>query len=291
MKLVEIYKSLKDKPLNEQVDSPKTYGDLSPEEWDEIRPKTNNEYDPGNEPLEIQHSETGITYFIEPEDIEAYVNGEEVIAVDPDRGMDAIRVTKDETDVVGVSEDELEDFMVSGDRSANDVDDDDRFSGMDDMFGADLEENEKDLKSAIIDVLKKEGGAAGLEPILAIASKLGVTKSQIKKVLNSISKIKKHTNGDYILTPINEKAKSGKRPDYADVDGDGDEEESMEKAFKDKEKMDEAHCTEQEIAEGTCGYAQDGKVDVHNTHKMKPASSIKIISLQERFQKLANIKK
>ena len=205
--------------------------------------------------------------------------------------MDAIRVTKDETDVVGVSEDELEDFMVSGDRSANDVDDDDRFSGMDDMFGADLEENEKDLKSAIIDVLKKEGGAAGLEPILAIASKLGVTKSQIKKVLNSIGKVKKHTNGDYILTPINEKAKSGKRPDYADVDGDGDEEESMEKAFKDKEKMDEAHCTEQEIEEGTCGYAQDGKVDVHNTHKMKPASSIKIISLQERFQKLANIKK
>ena len=55
--------------------------------------------------------------------------------------------------------------------------------------------------------------------------------------------------------------------------------------------MDEAHCTEQEIEEGTCGYAQDGKVDVHNTHKMKPASSIKIISLQERFQKLANIKK
>ena len=55
--------------------------------------------------------------------------------------------------------------------------------------------------------------------------------------------------------------------------------------------VDEAHCTEQEIEEGTCGYAQDGKVDVHNTHKMKPASSIKIISLQERFKKLANIKK
>ena len=38
-------------------------------------------------------------------------------------------------------------------------------------------------------------------------------------------------------------------------------------------------------------YAPDGKVDVHNTDKMKPASSIKIISLQERFKKLANIKK
>ena len=55
--------------------------------------------------------------------------------------------------------------------------------------------------------------------------------------------------------------------------------------------IDEQGCTEQEIAEGTCGYAPDGKVDVHNTDKMKPASSIKIISLQERFKKLANIKK
>ena len=87
---------------------------------------------------------------------------------------------------------------------------------------------------------------------------------------------------------MNEKAKSGKRPDYADVDGDGDEEESMEKAFKDKENkteikkkkrkdihrdipkpgnpassiideiIDETYCTEQEIAEGTCGYGEDG---------------------------------
>jgi hypothetical protein len=89
--------------------------------------------------------------------------------------MDAIRVTREETDVVGVSEEELEDFLVSGDRSVDD--------------------------------------------------------------------------------------------------------------------LNEQGCTEQEIAEGTCGHAPDGKVDVHNTHKMKPASSIKVIALQERFQKLANIKK
>ena len=94
----------------------KTYGDLSPKEFEKMRAdmgmKTDDEgnryidkeYDQGNEPLQIQHSETGITYFIEVEDIEAYVSGEEVIAVDPDRGEDAIRVTRDETDVVGVSE-------------------------------------------------------------------------------------------------------------------------------------------------------------------------------------------
>jgi hypothetical protein len=139
MRLTELYKKLNDKPL---IENEKTYGDLSPEEWDEMRAdmgmKTDDEgnqyidkkdspstsrgkYDPGNEPLEIQHVETGLTYFINVEDIEAYVSGEEVIAVDPDRGEDAIRVTREETDVVGVSEDELEDFMVSGDRSADDV--------------------------------------------------------------------------------------------------------------------------------------------------------------------------
>ena len=177
------------------------------------------------------------------------------------------------------------------------------------------------IEKKIIQILKKEGGAAGLEPILAIANKLGVTKSQIKKVLNSIGKVKKHTNGDYILTPINEKAKSGKRPDYADVDGDGDEEESMEKAFKDKEKMDEAHCTEQEIEEGHC-YEEDmserknvGKGGKNECEKdsdckgmydglccdngkcsqcisfEKPKSSKKLEeSVIKRLQKLANIK-
>ena len=103
---------------------------------------------------------------------------------------------------------------------------------------------------------------------------------------------------------ITEKAKSGKRPDYADVDGDGDEEESMEKAFKDKEKideygpysptdkddMDEYGCSEQEIAEGTCGYAPDGEIDVYNTSNMEPAGPQLIsVQLQERFKKLAGI--
>ena len=76
-----------------------------------------------------------------------------------------------------------------------------------------------------------------------------------------------------------------KRPDYADVDGDGDEEESMEKAFKDKEKMDEQGCTEEEIAEGTCGYGIDGKIG------RKPAGSYMLSeNFKKRLQKLANIK-
>ena len=124
MKLTELYKSFNDKPLHEG-------------------------YDPGNEPLEIQYHEDQQLYYIEPEDIEAYVSGETVFATDPDRGMDDVEVNRENSDVSGVSEDELEDFMVSGDRSADDVDDDDRFSGMDDVFGADLEESKKRIWNRI----------------------------------------------------------------------------------------------------------------------------------------------
>jgi len=46
-------------------------------------------------------------------------------------------------------------------------------------------------------------------------------------------------------------------------------------------RVDEAHCTEEEIAEGTCGYGEDGKIG------RKPAGSH---LMKERFQKLANIK-
>ena len=98
-----------------------------------------------------------------------------------------------------------------------------------------------------------------------------------------------------------EVSEQGPRPDYADVDGDGDEEESMEKAFKDKEKIDEDGCTEQEIEEGTCGYAPDGDIDPYNTDELEPAGTHLFIldeekpKLQEskminRFKKLANIK-
>jgi hypothetical protein len=232
------FKLLDNEDIEWSIPSSKTYGDLSPEEWEAEREKMgmktddegnrylDREYDPGNEPLEIQHSETGITYFINVEDIEAYVSGEEVIAVDPDRGMDAIRVTRDETDVVGVSEEELEDFLVSGDRSADD---------------SAVQERKSRLP----------------------------WHNWVKKWWQN-----HHENPD----GMNEQP----RPDYADVDGDGDEEESMEKAFKDKEKMDEYGCSEQEIEEGTCGYGKNGKIG------RKPAGPH---LMRERFKKLAGIKK
>ena len=53
------------------------------------------------------------------------------------------------------------------------------------------------------------------------------------------------------------------------------------------ESLDEQGCSEQEIAEGTCGYGVDGELGD------EPAGPDLIVSLQEqrRLQKLANIKK
>ena len=37
--------------------------------------------------------------------------------------------------------------------------------------------------------------------------------------------------------------------------------------------LNENNCTDQEIREGTCGYALDGEVDIHNTDRHEPAGS------------------
>ena len=240
--LTKLYKALEDKPLHEQ-------------------------YDPGNEPLEIQYHGDQQLYYIEAEDIEAYVNGETVFAADPDRGGDDVEVNRENSDVTGVSEEELEDFMASS-----------RGDQFIDNLNEDFDEDK--VKKAIINILKKEGGAAGLKPILAIAKKLGATKNQIKKVLNSIGKIKKHTDGDYILTPINEK----------DPAGHWNWKERLKRLFglgeEQIDEMLEAGCSEQEIIEGTCGYGEDGVIG------NKPAGPDMLSeNFKNRLQKLANIKK
>ena len=113
--------------------------------------------------------------------------------------------------------------------------------------------------------LKKEGGAAGLGPILKLAKDFdGVTQIDVEDILdNDMKDVEKHRDGDYILKetgqeiakknmddykrlnelvkaalmgPISEKKA---KPDFLDLDGDGDKEESMKKAAADKKKMDE----------------------------------------------------
>ena len=189
--------------------------------------KTNNKYDPGNEPLEIQ-LHTGDFMYLDPDNIEAYVNGEDVYAIDPDRGGDEKLVNKDNSDVTPDGEERIKDFKV--------IDDDDRFSGNEDAYGADLEEREYKRKK-------------------------------------SPSSKKKRMPADGTPPPQNEQG-----------------------------------CTEQEIAEGTCGYGVDGDLGnkpagshlmdyvvnertgkfVRSKNKIKKKANKSVI---KRLQKLANIKK
>ena len=141
-----------------------------------------------------------------------------------------------------------------------------------DQIDAIMEKEEKlpvnNIKKAIRALLKKEGGAAGLGPILKLAKDFdGVTQIDVEDILdNDMDDVKKHRDGDYILKetgkkiakknmdmykdknrleelvkaalmgPISEKQA---KPDFLDLDGDGDKEESMKKAAADKKKMEE----------------------------------------------------
>ena len=55
------------------------------------------------------------------------------------------------------------------------------------------------LEREIKRVLKKEGGAAGLKPLVDVAKKLGASKKDLMGVLKKMNSVKKHRHGDYIL--------------------------------------------------------------------------------------------
>ncbi len=81
-------------------------------------------------------------------------------------------------------------------------------------FGESLNETASDKKldhevkvkavKILKDTLKKEGGAAGLKPLIDAVKDLGISKKELLKLLKKMVKVEKHTEGDYILTPINE---------------------------------------------------------------------------------------
>ena len=66
-----------------------------------------------------------------------------------------------------------------------------------------MDENQE-AEKAIRDTLSKEGGAAGLEPLVKAVKKFGIGKEELVKLLKKLAKVKKHRDGDYILTPISE---------------------------------------------------------------------------------------
>ena len=62
------------------------------------------------------------------------------------------------------------------------------------------------IEKKIIQILKKEGGAAGLAPLKKAVDKMDQPKDfNLEKTLKKMYKVEKHKDSDYILMPINEK--------------------------------------------------------------------------------------
>ena len=101
----------------------------------------------------------------------------------------------------------------------------------------------EEIEEVIFDVLKKEGGAAGLQPIEDALKELDKDlpegfdlKAHIEEMPEE--KIKFHDEGDVIeMTGLEEgELEEGAKPDFLDLDGDGNKKESMKKAAADKKK-------------------------------------------------------
>ena len=82
-----------------------------------------------------------------------------------------------------------------------------------DKVEIDIDVVDEDVSSAnfakgievVKDTLSKEGGAAGLEPLVKELVKLGFKKSEVVDLLKNMTSVKKHRDGDYILLPLEEK--------------------------------------------------------------------------------------
>jgi len=59
--------------------------------------------------------------------------------------------------------------------------------------------------------LSKEGGAAGLEPLVKALSGLGLNKDEVLDLIKNNINIKQHRDGDYILLPLEEAKKKAKK--------------------------------------------------------------------------------
>ena len=59
----------------------------------------------------------------------------------------------------------------------------------------------KKIESAIINTLKKEGGASGLKPLKKATN---MSTKDLEQTLDTMDNVKKHKHDDYILTPIEE---------------------------------------------------------------------------------------
>ena len=129
-------------------------------------------------------------------------------------------------------------------------------------------------------VLKDEGGAAGLKPIVAALKGLKIGKDELIKILKKTVGVVKHQHGDYIIKPIEEVKESRNLSDYnEDIEkvikrgikriniGSSDEEDVlyyvhnnwMENNITAEEAMRKISDYLSPLKEGTCGYDRDVK--------------------------------
>ena len=143
------------------------------------------------------------------------------------------------------------------------------------MLEKELTAAEKDKKEDIIMSLKKQkGGKDKLKP-----ADYAIATSQAKKLAEDGEEIAKKNMDMYkdknrltelikaaLMGPMNEKKQ---RPDYPDIDGDGDTEEPMVKAAKDKEKA-------------------KGKVDEYAAGFKPPRKKLADLDILPRHKRLQN---
>ena len=79
-------------------------------------------------------------------------------------------------------------------------------------------EEDKAAEKLIKKTLSKEGGAAGLKPLVSALKDLGFKKDDVVKLLKKMSKVEKHKDGDYILLPLEEAYSGFRRGEPEDPD-------------------------------------------------------------------------
>ena len=79
-------------------------------------------------------------------------------------------------------------------------------------------EEDKTAEKLIKKTLSKEGGAAGLKPLVSALKDLGFKKDDVVKLLKKMSKVEKHKDGDYILLPLEEAYSGFRRGEPEDPD-------------------------------------------------------------------------
>jgi len=106
-------------------------------------------------------------------------------------------------------------------------------SGAFESISEDEDDMNKKAEELIKDTLSKEGGAAGLKPLIKAVKGLGLNKDEVVALLKKMGKVKLHKDGDYILFPVEEDRKA---VEYIRSIEDEDEREEERKRMFDDEK-------------------------------------------------------